>query len=131
MTSLYVAIGLGAAVAVIWYGVRLLKSKLAAAAGDMSSLLLEGETTSARISAAEKRRMSRGQFEYFVTYTFNSRDDVEHSKEFRVSATEFDDYSEGQQIDVVYLPRDPAVSATHAMVARVRNTRHGYLGGTR
>ena len=94
-------------------------------------LLLEGETTTARITAAEKRRMSRGEFEYFVTYAFKSRDDVEHSKELRVSATEFDDYREGQQIDVVYLPSDPDVSATHAMVARVRNTSHGNSGGTR
>ena len=75
--------------------------------------------------------MSRGQYEYFVTYTFTSRDNTEHSKEFRVSATEFDDFREGQSIDIVYLPRDPTVSATQAMVARVRNTPHGHLGVTR
>ncbi len=129
MTAIYVAIGFGAVIAVIWFGMRLLKGKLAAAAGEMSRLLLEGETTTARITATEKRRMSRGEFEYFVTYAFSSRDDVEHSKELRVSATEFDDYREGQQLDVVYLPSDPAVSATHAMVARVRSTSHGHSGG--
>ena len=81
----------------------------------MSSLLQEGEATTAHVTSTEKRRMSRGQFEYFVTEFFASRDNTEHSKEFRVSATEFDDFREGRSIDIVYLPRDPTVSATRAM----------------
>lgn len=128
MTAVYVMIAIGLVLGASWLGIRALKRKLATAAGEMSSLLLEGEATTAQIVAAEKRRMSRGEFEYFVTYAFRSRDDAEHNKEFRVSATEFDDYREGQPIDIVYLPRDPAVSATHAMVARVRNTSHGHTG---
>ncbi|MDJ0699191.1 MAG: hypothetical protein QNJ07_04995 [Woeseiaceae bacterium] len=39
-----------------------------------------------------------------------------------MSATHFDDYSEGQSIDIVYLPRDPSISATREMVDKVRNT---------
>ena len=69
--------------------------------------------------------MSRGQFEYFVTYAFRTPDDSDVEKELRVPATHFDDYSEGQSIEIVYLPRDPSVSATREMVDKVRNTRPG------
>ena len=88
----------------------------------MSQLTLEGIATTARVVATEKRRMSRGEFEYFVRYAFRVRDGSDCEKELRVSATHFDDYSEGQSIDIVYLPRDPSISATREMVDKVRNT---------
>ncbi len=105
-----------------WLGVRTVKRKLVAAAADMSQLTLEGVATTARVVATEKRRMSRGEFEYFVTYAFRTRDGLDVEKELRVSATHFDDYSEGQSIDIVYLPRDPSISASREMVDKVRNT---------
>lgn len=108
-----------------WLGIRHLKRKLGAAAADMSSLLLEGENTTAHVRRVEQRRMSRSEFEYFVTYAFRTADDLDVEKELRVPATHFDDYSEGQSIEIVYLPRDPSVSATREMVDKVRNTRPG------
>lgn len=108
-----------------WLAIRSLKRRMAAAAADMSSLLLEGHPTTARISATEKRRKSRGQFEYFVSYAFRTRDGADIEKELRVSATHFDDYHEGQSIEIVYLPRDPSISATREMVDRVRSKQHG------
>lgn len=115
---LFVAVLFGAA----WFGIRSIKRKLGAAAADMSQLTLEGAATTARIVATEKRRMSRGEFEYFVTYAFRARDGTDYEKELRVSATHFDDYSEGQSIDIVYLPRDPSINASREMVDKVRNT---------
>lgn len=127
MTFLYAAIVLGVIFGGIWFATRAVKRKFVAAAGEMSGLLQEGKQTTARITATEKRRMSRAEFEYFVTYSFTSLDEAEHSKEFRVSATEFDSFSEGQPIDIVYLPSDPSVSATREMVTRVRNTAPGHI----
>lgn len=106
----------------VWLGVRSVKRRLGAAAADMSQLLLEGIETTARVVAKERRRRSRGEFEYFVTYAFRSRDGSDFEKELRVSATRFDDYSEGQSIDIVYLPRDPSINASREMVNKVRNT---------
>lgn len=127
MTLLYAAIVLGVIFGGIWFAIRAVKRKLVAAAGEMSGLLLEGKPTTARITATEKRRMSRAQFEYFVTYTFTSLDEAEHSKEFRVPATAFDGFHEGQPIEIVYLPHDPSVSATREMVTRARNTAPGHI----
>ncbi|MDJ0759466.1 MAG: DUF3592 domain-containing protein [Woeseiaceae bacterium] len=123
MTAAYATIAFALAVALAWMGVRALKRKLFAAGAEMSSLMLEGEPAKARVLAAERRRMARGEFEYYVTYTFRSRDNEEHRKEFRVSPTELDNYLEGESIDIVYLPRDPSVSATREMVDRVRSAR--------
>jgi hypothetical protein len=111
---------IAAVLGVIWFGVKALKRRLTAAAEAMSSLLLEGESTTARVTATEKRRRSRGQYEYFVTYEFRARDGSDHAKELRVSATHFDDYSEGQPINIVYLARDPSVSATREMIDKAR-----------
>ncbi len=121
MTSWLPFLILIAIVAAIWFGVRKLKEKLAAAAETMSSLVREGIATTGRISAAERRRRSRGEYDYFVTYSFEAKDGNEYSKERRVKATEFGDYAEGQPIDIVYLPNDPDVSATREMVDKVRN----------
>ncbi len=120
MTAAYATIAFAVVIALVWMGVRALKRKLSAAGAEMSSLLLEGEPATARVLAAERRRKARGEFEYYVTYTFRSRDNEEHRKEFRVSPTELDNYPEGESIDIVYLPRDPSVSATREMVDRVR-----------
>lgn len=121
-TILIVLLVIGALAAALRFGVRALKRKIGGAAEAMLSLVQEGASTTARIVATERRRMSRGQFEYFVTYAFRDRLGADISKEFRVSATRFDDYKEGQAIDIVYLPRDPTVSATREMVDTVRNT---------
>lgn len=108
-----------------WFGIRNLKRRLGAAAADMSRLLLEGVATTARVVATEKRRRSRGQFEYFVTYAFRAQHGSDFQKELRVSPAHFDDYSEGQSIEIVYLQRDPSVSATREMVDKVRAPRLG------
>lgn len=122
MTTVYVLAGIAVLAGLIWLGARTLRAKFRAAAEEMSSLLLEGVDATAQISATEKRRMSRGQFEYFVTYKFRTRDGTEHSKERRVPATHFDEFSTGQSVDIVYLPRDPSVSATRDMVDQVRGS---------
>ncbi|MDJ0699190.1 MAG: hypothetical protein QNJ07_04990 [Woeseiaceae bacterium] len=58
----------------VWFGIRSVKRRLGAAAAEMSQLTLEGIATTARVVATEKRRMSRGEFEYFVRYAFRVRD---------------------------------------------------------
>ena len=104
----------------MWLGIRLLRRKFVAAAESMSRLAREGVTTSGRITVTEKRRMSRGEFEYFVTYAFETKDGTEVTKELRVQASRFDEYAEGQPIEIVYLPSDPSLSATKEVVDRVR-----------
>lgn len=112
----------------VGFAVRALKRKLFAAATSMSSLLLEGVPATARIDAIEKRRISRGQFEYFMTYAFDCRDGSEVKKELRIPATEFHDYNEGEALEIVYLPKDPSISATRKMVDKVRAAQHDQTG---
>ena len=100
--------------------VRMLRRKLAAAADSMARLVMEGETTTGRIVTTEKRKMSRGEFDYFVTYAFETRDGTEVTKELRVQASRFDEYADGQPIEIVYLPSDPSQSATKEVVDKVR-----------
>ncbi len=122
MTSFVALLILTALVAAIWYGVRVVKSKIGTVAENMSRLVREGTATTGQITATTKRRMSRGEFEYCVTYSFTAKDGREFDKEQRVQATRFDEYVEGQPIDIVYLPIDPSVNATREMVDKVRNT---------
>ena len=113
------------AIAAIVYGIRRFARRAAAAAGEMLQLVQQGAVTTAEIVTTERRRMSRAQYEYFITYAFRDRTGNDHSKEHRVSATRFDEYQAGQGLDIVYLPSNPSVSATREMVDRVRNTRPG------
>lgn len=125
MNGLIIFLVIAVFFAAIWFGIRTLKRTLTAAAESMSSLLREGVETTAHVVATEKRRMSRRQFEYFVTYAFRTREGSDCDKELRVSATHFDDFSEGQPIEIVYLPRDPSISATREMVNKARYTPPG------
>lgn len=111
----------GSLLAAIWFGIGRLKKKLVAAGQEMARLVREGIATTGRVSATDKRRMSRGQYEYYVSYTFTTKDRQEVSKELRVQSSRFDEYVEGKPIDIVYLPADPTVSATCEMVDIVRN----------
>ena len=111
---------IGLVAAFVWFGFRKLRARLESAAADMAKLLHAGASATARIATTEKRRLSRHEFEYFVTYSFCTRDGSSVEKELRVSATHFDDFSEGASLDVVYLPDDPSVSATREMVETVR-----------
>ncbi len=104
----------------IWFALRAFKSKIASAAGDMAQLMQQGAEARARITATDRRRMARGEFEYFVTYSFTTRDHQEVSKELRVSASRFDDYQQGEEIAIVYLPDDPSVSVTRDMLGQVQ-----------
>lgn len=120
---LIIALVIGA----VWFAFILLKRKLASAADSMLQLVRLGVSTTGRIASTEKRRMSRSRrrdslidFEYFVTYTFDASDGTKHEKERRVSALDFNKYTEGQPIGIVYLPSDPSQSATRDMVDLVR-----------
>jgi hypothetical protein len=110
-----------------WLGFRLIRQKVTQAAGSMSRLAGEGVGVTGRIASTERRRMSRGQFEYYVTYAFKTPDDAEYGKELRVQATRFDEYVGGQPIEIVYLPSDPTQSATREVVDKVR----GEIGRSR
>jgi hypothetical protein len=103
-----------------WFGLRLLRRKLAKAAKSLAELASAGVGVTGRIVSAEKRRMARAEFEYFVTYAFKTPDDAEYTRELRVQATRFDEYVEGQPIEIVYLPDDPTVSAIREVVDKVR-----------
>lgn len=128
MTTVMVLVVLAVLIGGLAFTFRAFRSKLTEAATSMSRLTLEGETVTGRIAATERRRKSRGQFEYFVTYAFETKDGRDIEKELRVQATRFDEYAEGQPVDIVYLPSDPSVSATREMVDQVREAS---VSGTR
>ena len=107
----------------VWFAVRAFRNKIESAAGDMAKLMQQGAEAKARITDTDRRRMARGEFEYFITYSFTTRDDQEFSKELRVSASRFDDYQQGEEIAIVYLPEDPSISVTRDMLGQVHKAK--------
>lgn len=130
MTSLGVLLAIAVLIALAVFGMRRFARKLHSAAEEMAKLALHGKATTAQISAVERRRMARGEYNTFVTYDFTDWRGNEHSKEHRVSGPglggiRLANLRQGLSIDIVYLPDNPTVSATRDTLNKVSRTRGG------
>lgn len=102
---------------------RAIRRKLASVASDVHSLLMGGEPANAVVTEVEKRRTARrGQhWEFYLAYTFRTRSQTEVRKKFRISPSDYNRHSVGDEIAIRYLPSDPSISATQAMIDKVRD----------
>ena len=116
-------LAIAAVIAGVVFLARAIRRKLASAASDMNGLLTQGEPAVATITEVEKRRTARrGQhWEFYLAYTFRTRGQNEVQKKFRISPSDFNKHSVGDEIAILYLPSDPSISATQAMVDKVRD----------
>ena len=118
-SALIVLLVLATVVGTAYVILHSLKVKVTQTAEMMSRLARTGRDTTGHITDMERKRRSRGEFENFVTYTFEAENGIQYSKTLRVTAR-FDEFEIGQPIEVTYLPDDPEVNATKAMVDKVR-----------
>ncbi|MCG8371602.1 MAG: DUF3592 domain-containing protein [Proteobacteria bacterium] len=86
----------------------------------MQALLERGEIAKAEIVEVKRQRRSRIHDDYFVAYAFSTRDGRRHTQRNRVTPGDFQCYVEGEKIDVVYDPHDPAVSMIKLTVDEAR-----------
>ena len=108
---------IAAAVAgLVWFGWRAIKR----AAGRMADLAVHGHEAQAYVSKVEKKRLSRTDDAYIVTYEFTANDGRQYSRELNVKPSEFENFQQGQNLEIVYDTRNPEVSALKASVDEVR-----------
>ena len=86
----------------------------------MQALLERGAVAKAEIVEVKRQRRSRVHDDYFVSYAFSSRDGRRHTQRNRVTPGDFHGYVEGERIDIVYDPNDPAVSMIKLTVDEAR-----------
>ncbi|HNP62668.1 MAG TPA: DUF3592 domain-containing protein [Woeseiaceae bacterium] len=103
-----------------FFAVRWVKKRASAMAG----LLTNGETVTGRIVMAKRVRRSRTYKACMVRYAFVTRDGREYEREIEVRPRDFESYTEGQEIDIVYDPGNPEKSMLQSAVRKARDTRH-------
>ena len=90
-------------------------------ASAMAGLLTNGKTVTGRIVIAKRVRRSRTYKACMVRYAFVTRDGREYEREIEVRPRDFELYTEGQEIDVVY---DPEYPENSMLQSTVRDARH-------
>lgn len=73
----------------------------------MSGLLSQREVATGTIVSAQRVRRSRTADSCLVRYAFTAKGGNEYHREIEVKAQEFEKYTEGQPIDIVYDPKNP------------------------
>ena len=80
-----------------------------------------GHSVVGTVTHVRAERRSRGEKDLVVRYSFKSGGGTEYSHQLKVTPKEFKSYSEGQDIDIVYLPDDPNVNALKVLVDQITN----------
>jgi len=96
------------------------RRRLKAAATRMDSLTKNGLEASATITKVERRRRSRGERAFYVTYAFNAVNGIEYTREFEIPPSEFTEFDAGQTVAIVYNSSDPDNSVLKTSVDQVR-----------
>lgn len=96
------------------------RHRLKAAATRMDSLTKSGLEASATITKAERRRRSRGEYAFYVTYAFNATNGIEYTRELEVGPSELSDFEEGQTVAIIYDSSNPGNSVLKTSVDQVR-----------
>lgn len=91
----------------------------------MRRLVESGVTTRARVVKKTRFRSSSSVSSIRLKYSFVAGDAKRSERTIAMSEGESEAYDEGAEIEVVYLPTRPRVSATSAMVDLVRQGLRG------
>lgn len=73
---------------------------------------------------AQRVRLSRTHKSCRLRCAFVAKDGVEYEREFEVMPREFEQYSEGEAVDVVYDSQNPEKNMLKTAVQDARNARH-------
>ncbi len=84
---------------------------------ELRQLVESGVPGKAKIIRKVKFRGKKGIPTYRMRYEFQARDGKLYSRAISLTSTEAAAYSVGDQIDIVYVPDKPRISASEAMVA--------------
>ncbi len=86
-----------------------------------ANLVSRGIPVTAKVIKLEGKRRSSSRSSYRLRYRFTTTGGVEYERETVLKPKEFKEYSEGQDIEVVYDPADPAVNMMKSIVDLTRN----------
>lgn len=90
-------------------------------AREAADLVSRGTPVTATVIKLERKRRSRSSFSYRLRYRFTTTGGVDYERETELLPKEFKNYSEGQDIEVVYDPANPDVSMMKSMVDMTRD----------
>ena len=102
-----------------WFGLRSIRN----AAKRMATLSMTGARTKGHVRKVEKKRLSRTDDAYLVHIEFTTADGREQTWELKVRHSDFDNYYEGQVLDIVYDPSNPENCAFESTVEEARAIR--------
>lgn len=86
-----------------------------------ADLISRGTPITAKVIKLERKRRSRSSTSYRLRYRFTTTGGVDYERETELLPREFKNYTEGQDIEVVYDPSDPNVSMMKSMVDATRD----------
>jgi len=87
----------------------------------MRDLVQRGIPVTGEVVNKVKFHGSSGIRSRYLRYRFRAADGNQYSHKINISSSENEKYQEGRPIELVYLPDNPKVSATAAMVEMVRD----------
>ena len=94
----------------------------------MARLLSRGTQVTGKVISARRVRRSRTDRAFRVRYGFVTSGGVKYEREIEVGPTEFEQFSEGQSLEIVYDPGNPEVNMLKSAVSAAReamNRRRG------
>ncbi len=102
--------------AVVWMIRRVSKR-----GNDLMLLRERGQNIVGTLVEARAERRSRTNKNHYIKYSFRPGGATEYCRQLRVSESEFSDYEQGQEIEVVFLAEDPNVNALKKLVNQIPN----------
>ncbi len=116
MTISVVLLGLAPVAVGIYAAIRHISKR----GNDLKRLCEQGHAVVGEVTEARAERRSRTDENHYIRYTFKTRKDTFHERELKVTEHDFGKLKVGQDIDVVYLPDDPEISAFKSLVDQMR-----------
>lgn len=95
----------------------------------MALLISRGAEATGKVISARRVRRSRTHETFKVRYAFVTSGGVEQEREIEVRPQDFEQFSEGQTIEIVYDHANPKVNMLKSAVSEARkamNSRHSF-----
>lgn len=108
---------------VVFTSVAILRKRVSKRGNELQQLLSQGRVVAGTVTGVRKQRRAKSLYNYFMSYSYKPFDGEEHSKEVSVKPSEFAGYIEGQEIEIVYLPKTPEIHAFKALIDQVRSAK--------
>ena len=107
-------------VLLIGTGVIFVVRRLSRRGQELKQLCENGSAAVGTLTEVRAERRSRSEDDHFIRYTFKSFTGNEYSRELKVKESEYVNYTQGQAVDIIYLPNDPDINALKILVDQMR-----------